>query len=162
MVERNKKIAGHLELTEIKGVMKEYKDSYDMYRKLLVISMVYQGETISKASAYVHTSRKTGERWVKNYNEKGLEGLYSNYHKCGRKAKLSNEQLDELKEIITSSDKTYTIDDVQKLIKEHYGVNHDYKTVWTIVRKKLGLNYGKPFIKYSERLEDAEEQLKKT
>ena len=43
-----------------------------MYRKLLVISMVYQGETISKASKYVHTSRKTGERWVKNYNEKGL------------------------------------------------------------------------------------------
>ena len=73
MVERNKKIAGHLELTEIKCVMKEYKASYDMYRKLLVISMVYQGETISKASAYVHTSRKTGERWVKNYNEKGLK-----------------------------------------------------------------------------------------
>ena len=94
--------------------------------------------------------------------KKGLEGLYSNYHKCGRKAKLSNEQLDELKEIITSSDKTYTIDDVQKLIKERYDVNHDYKTVWTIVRKKLGLNYGKPFIKYSERPEDAEEQLKKT
>ena len=55
-----------------------------------------------------------------------------------------------------------TFDDVQKLIKEQYGVNHDYKTVWTIVRKKLDLNYGKPFIKYSERPEDAEEQLKKT
>ena len=161
MVERNKKIAGHLELKEIKDVMKEYKDSYDMYRKLLVISMVYQGETISQAFAYVHTSRKTGERWVKNYNEKGLKGLYSNYHNCGRKAKLSNEQLAELKEIITSSDESYTIDDVQKLIKERYGVNHDYKTVWTIVRKKLGLNYGKPFIKYSERPKDAEEQLKK-
>ena len=77
MVERNKKIADHLELDEIKSVMKEYKDSYDMYRKLLVISMVYQGETISNASDYVHTSRKTGERWVKNYNEKGLEGLKS-------------------------------------------------------------------------------------
>ena len=96
MVERSKKIAGHLELDEIKDVMKEYKDSYDMYRKLLVISMVYQGETISQASDYVHTTRKTGERWVKNYNEKGLEGLYSNYHNCGRKAKLTNEQLEEL------------------------------------------------------------------
>ena len=143
MVERNKKIADYLELDEIKSVMKEYKDSYDMYRKLLVIIMVYQGETISKASDYVHTSRKTGERWVKNYNEKGLEGLYSNYHNCGRKAKLTNEQ-------------------VQRIIKDTFGVNHDYKTVWTIVRKKLDLNYGKPFIKYSTRPEDAEEHLKKT
>ena len=146
MVERNKKIADHLELDEIKSVMKEYKDSYDMYRKLLVISMVYQGETISKAS----------ERWVKNYNEKGLEGLYSNYHNCGRKAKLTNEQLTELREIITSGDESYSIDDVQRIIKDTFGVNYDYKTVWTIVRKKLGLNYGKPFIKYSTRPEDAE------
>ena len=162
MVERNKKIADHLDLDEIKDVMKEYKDSYDMYRKLLVISMVYQGETISQASNYVHTTRKTGERWVKNYNEKGLEGLYSNYHNCGRKSKLTNEQLAELKEIITSSDESYTIDDVQILIKDLFGVNYDYKTVWHIVRKKLGFNYGKLFIKYSKRPEDAEEHLKKT
>ena len=162
MVDRSKKIAGHLELDEIKDVMKEYKDSYDMYRKLLVISMVYQGETISQASDYVHTTRKTGERWVKNYNEKGLEGLYSNYHKCGRKSKLTKEQLIELKEIITSSDESYSIDDVQKIVKDKFGVNYDYKTVWTIVRKKLDLNYGKPFIKYSSRPEDAEEHLKKT
>ena len=162
MVERSKKIAGHLELDEIKDVMKEYKDSYVMYRKLLVISMVYQGETISQASDYVHTTRKTGERWVKNYNEKGLEGLYSNYHNCGRKSKLTNEQLTELREIITFSDESYSIDDVQKIIKDNFGVNYDYKTVWTIVRKKLGLNYGKPFIKYSSRPEDAEEHLKKT
>lgn len=161
MVERNKKITEHFDLDEIKELMKEYKDSYDMYRKLLVISMVYQGETISKASNYVHTTRKTGERWVKNYNEKGLEGLYSNYHNCGRKPKLTNEQLEELKEIITSNEKSFTINDVQKLIKEHYGIDHSYKTVWTIIRKKLGLNYGKPFIKYSNRPKDAEEHLKK-
>ena len=121
MVERNKKIAGHLELDEIKSVMKEYKDY-----------------------------------------EKGLEGLYSNYHNCGRKAKLTNEQLVELREIITSGDESYSIDDVQRLIKDTFDVNYDYKTVWTIVRKKLGLNYGKPFIKYSSRPEDAEEHLKKT
>ena len=162
MVKNSKKIEGHLELDEIKEVMKEYKDSYNMYRKLLVISMVYQGETISQASNYVHASRKSGERWVKNYNENGLEGLYSNYHNCGRKPKLTNEQLIELKEIITSNEESYTINDVQKLIKELYSVNHDYKTVWTIVRKKLGLNYGKPFIKYSSRPKDAEEHLKKT
>ena len=104
---------------------------------------------------------KTGERSVKNYNEKGLERLYSNYHNCGRKAKLTNEQLAELREIITSSKESYSIDDVQRIIKDNFGVNHDYKTVWTIVRKKLGLNYGKPFIKYSTRPDDAEAHLKK-
>lgn len=94
--------------------------------------------------------------------KKGLEGLYSNYHNCGRKAKLTNEQLAELREIITSGEESYSINYVQRIIKDTFGVNHDYKTVWTIVRKKLDLNYGKPFIKYSTRPEDAEEHLKKT
>ena len=93
---------------------------------------------------------------------KGLEGLYLNYHNCGRKSKLTDEQLAELKEIIISNDEPYNIDDVQILIKERYDVDHDYKTVWTTVRKKLDLNYGKSFIKYSKRPEDAEEHLKKT
>ena len=73
---------------------------------------------------------------MKNYNEKGLGGLYSNYHNCGRKAKLTNEQLDELREIITSGEESYSIDDIQKIIKDTFGVIHDYKTVWTFVRKK--------------------------
>ena len=62
MVKNSKKIEGHLELDKIKEVMKEYKNSYNMYRKLLVISMVYQGKTISQASNYVHASRKSRNR----------------------------------------------------------------------------------------------------
>ena len=67
----------------------------------------------------------------------------------------------ELREIITSGDESYSIDDVQRIIKDTFGVNYDYKTVWTIVRKKLGLNYGKPFIKYSTRSRRCRRTLKK-
>ena len=162
MVKRSKKIADHLDLDEIYQLMNKYKDSHEMYIRLQLISMVYQGESITKASKYIHKSRKAGERYVKNYNKKGVEGLYTKYHNCGRKSKLTDEQLAELKEIIISDDEPYNIEDVQKLIKERYDVDYSYKTVWTIVRKKLGLNYGKPFIKYSKRPEDAEEHLKKT
>lgn len=67
-VERDKK-CGLSGIGEIKSVMKEYNDSYDMYCELFIISMP-SWEMISKASNYVHTNRKTFERWVKNYNEK--------------------------------------------------------------------------------------------
>ena len=73
--------------------------------------------------------------------EKGLEGLYSNYRNCGHKSKLTYEQLTELRKIITFGNESYSIDDVQKIIKDNWH-ECDYKTVWTIVRKKLGLNYG--------------------
>lgn len=69
--------------------------------------MIYQGKSNAKASKYLNKSRKTGERWVKNYNEKGLEGLYTKYHNCNRKSKLTDEQLAKLKEIIISNEESY-------------------------------------------------------
>ena len=141
MVGRTKKIADHLTLDEIRELMDEYKKSdIDMYTKLLLINIVSQGESIARASKLVNKSRKTGERWVNNYNEKGLEGLQTKYQNCGRKSKLTEKQLAELKEIISSDEDSYSVEDVQKLIKERYGIDYSYKTVWRIVRKKLGLN----------------------
>lgn len=154
-------IIKHLESDELKAIMQEMKESCRIYKRLKLITIVSEGNSIAKASKSLNISRKTGERWVKQYNEKGLEGLYPNYSNGGRKPKLPNEKLGELKEKITSEGKLYTIKEVQQLIKEEYDVDYDYKSVWRIVRKKLNLNYGKPFIKYKERPKDAEKDLKK-
>ena len=51
MVKNSKKIEGHLELDEIKEVMKEYKDSYkaiDMYLKKLYMCTIKFWEKICK------------------------------------------------------------------------------------------------------------------
>ena len=157
----NNKIEKHLELSEISDMLKEYKEYYTVYRRLLLINMVANGESIAKASKNINISRKTGERWVKQYNEKGVDGLFSNYSNCGRKSYLNNQQLKELKEIITGNEEKYNLKDVQNLIKEKYGITYSEKQVWVITRQKLNLNYGKPFIKYNTRPENPEEDLKK-
>lgn len=55
----------------------------------------------------------------------------------------------------------YSIKDAKKLIYDEFGVEYSYKQVWEIVTKKLSLSYLKPFPKYSNQPEDAEEQLLK-
>ncbi len=65
---------------------------------------------------------KTGERWVKQYNENGVDGLFSNYSNCGRKSYLTDQQLNELKEIITGNEEKYNLKDVGNLIEEKYGI----------------------------------------
>ena len=82
----NNKIKKHLDLSEIAEMLKEYREYYNVYRRLLVIHMVANGESIAKASKNINISRKTGERWVKQYNENGIDGLFSNYSNCGRKS----------------------------------------------------------------------------
>ena len=157
----NNKIKKHLELSEIAEMLKEYRKYYDVYRRLLVIHMVANGESIAKASKNINISRKTGERWVKQYNENGIAGLFSNYSNCGRKSYLTDQQLNELKEIITGNEEKYNLKDVRNLIKEKYGITYSEKQIWVITRQKLNLNYGKPFIKYNTRPENPEEDLKK-
>ncbi|MCQ2970371.1 MAG: helix-turn-helix domain-containing protein [archaeon] len=99
----NNKIEKHLELSEIADMLKEYKKYYNVYKHLLVIHMVANGESINKASKNINISRKTGERWVKQYNENGVDGFFLDYSNCGRKSYLTDQQLEELKEIITGN-----------------------------------------------------------
>ena len=54
----NNKIERHLELSEIAELLKEYKEYYNIYRRLLVIHMVANGESIAKASKNINVSRK--------------------------------------------------------------------------------------------------------
>ena len=44
----NNKIEKHLELSEIADILKEYREYYNVYRRLLVIHMVANGESIAK------------------------------------------------------------------------------------------------------------------
>lgn len=157
----NKKVKNHLELSEIEALMREHRESYEIYRRLLLIRMVTKGQSISKASENLNISRKTGERWIKKYNEKGVDGLFSDYSNCGRKSYLSNEQLEELRQIIIGNEENFNLKDVKNLIEEKYGIQYSEKQIWVITRKKLGLNYGKPFIEYNTRPENPKDDLKK-
>lgn len=155
------KIEEHLTDKELNDIIKEHKDSYNIYRRAYLIKMVKKGDTIKKASKIMNVSRKTGERWVKEYNEKGIDGLMPNYSNCGLESELDDEKLKILYEAITNSDKRLTIEDVREMIYTLFKIEFSYNHVWFITRKKLGLNYGKPFIKYEGRTEDDVKIFKK-
>lgn len=141
--------------------LNEYKHYYKIYNRILAVRMVKLGETRTKAGEYVHVDRQTVGFWVKAYDNEGIDGLIPNYSNCGVKCRLTDEQLDELYEIITNPNSKYTIKQIRRLIKEKYGVKYTYKQVWVITREKFGLNYRKPHIQYREAPENKEEILKK-
>ena len=93
-----------------------------------------------EAAEAFNVHRKSAENWVKIYNEKGISGLEPDYSKCGADSKLSNEQLEELKNILINSKKDYNVSSVNKLIEEKFGIKYSYKQTWVIVNKKLELN----------------------
>jgi transposase len=155
-------IENHLSEEEIDGLLKEFKQSYMIYRRLLFLKSLKSNFNIKEASNLLGIRRETGSRWLKLYNEQGFDGLIPNYENCGRKPFLTKKDLNKLKEIISSSEEKLTLKTVGKIIKDKFGVDYSEKQVWVIVREKLGFNYGKPFLNYSNKPENPEEDLKKT
>lgn len=155
------KIENHLTIQELNDIISELRIDVKVYQRAIFLKMVMQKKPISHAAEFVGVTRETGFNWLKKYNKEGFNGLIPKYG-GGRPSLLTNEQFEELKEIITNSEKNYSIRDVQKLINDKYGVNYSYKQTWEISKKKLNLNYAKPFPIYSKKPENAEEILKKT
>lgn len=150
------------ELIELENSLKKYLHHHKMYIRILAVKMVKQGCTRIEVGNYLNVNRQTVGRWVKQYDENGIEGLEPDYSNCGIKCRLSDEQLVELKKIITNPNEHYTIKKTKKLIENKYGVKYSYKQVWEITTVKLNLNYRKPYLRYQQSPDDAEDQLKKT
>ena len=153
-----------LEKEEIKLLekyLKEYRQAYNIYIRILAVRMVKLGQSRTAVGEYLHKDRKTVGKWVNDYDEQGIDGLIPDYSKCGTKSKLTNEQLLELKNALTDPNESYALKDAKKLIELEFDVTYSDKQVWEIVRKRLGLNYRKPFIIYNESPEDAEDLLLK-
>ena len=149
------------EIIELKKELKKYQEEYKLYKRILAVLMVKSGETRKKVAEYIGVHRNTVGMWVKNYDKNGIEALKSDYSKCGAESRLTDEQLKELFEILTDPNKHYTLRDARNIIMEKYGIEYTPKQVWVITRKKLGLNYRKPYLVYDKAPENADEIFKK-
>ena len=129
------------DIKEIDRELNKYKQHYKMYVRLSVVKMVKQGSSRGEAAEFFNVHRKTAENWVKIYNQKGISGLVPDYSNCGAECRLTDEQLKELKKIVTDTNTTYSISTARNLIKEKYDVSYTYKQTWVIITEKLGLNY---------------------
>ena len=149
------------EIREIDEHLKKYSHDHKMYVRCLAVKMVILGETRKKVGEFLNVDRQTVGRWYKQYNEHGFEGLEPDYSNCGVKCRLTDEQIEEIRQRTTNPEEHYDIKRTRKLINDKYGIKYTYKQVWIISRDKLNLNYRKPYLKYNESPEDAEEQFKK-
>jgi putative transposase len=107
----------------------------------------------------VGASKVIGYAWLKNWNEKGLEGLKPNYG-GGRPSELTEEEKEELKAILEKRD-DWTTKEVRELIKDRFDVEYSQRHVSRLL-KSFGMKYSKPYQQDYRRPENAEKELKKT
>ncbi len=122
------------------------------------IILLKKGYKLREIASIMGVSRRTIYNWKKRYKEEGIEGLKTK-EKPGRKRKLSNEDMERLKDLLKERE-YWTTRGVRKLIKIEFGIEYTLRHVARILRK-LGMKYQKPYVNDYRRPENAEEILKK-
>jgi len=149
----------HISLEELDELIKNERDS-KVLRKLSFIRLLYKGESIIKACDLIGICRKTGYNYLHRWNDEGFEGLLSKCRYNKGKSKLTDEQKDILKKILSEKD-FWTSNEVQKIIKDKFNVEYSQRHICRIL-KSFGMKYAKSYIKDKRRPDNAEEILKKT
>lgn len=128
-------------------------------RRLLFIKYLYEGDSVPKAAKKVEVSLPTAYSWRELWNNGGYDGLVPNFA-GGAPSELSDEQKNELVEILKTRD-DWTTKEVRQLIQKEFDVTYSMRHVRRLL-KLMRMKHSKPYQHDYRRPEDAEERLKKT
>jgi len=118
----------------IEELRREIRNSKDGRYSLRIqcIILKKEGKSTKEIQQTLLISRDTISRWIRQYNEKGLEGLRSK-KPSGRKEKWDDSLFKELFEELDKNKGFWTIKKMQKFIEER----HNVKIPEESIRKKV-------------------------
>jgi len=150
-------IVQQVNLDELNSLITHEKNSR-VLKKLYFVKFRYLGDSVEVAATKLGVTKKTGYYWQEDWNKGGYAALMPQF--CGgRKSKLTDEQIVELRSLLKEKD-YWTTKGVLELIKEKYSVQYSQKQVGVILHS-FNMYHSKPYVLDYRRPENAEEILKK-
>ena len=142
-------VVKHLPAEELDKKIKKLEKDTRVLQRLYFIRYLYRGMSVEEAADLVG---------LKRWNSNGYEGLIPEFG-GGRPSKLTEEQKEELREMLKEKD-SWTTKEVQELIEAEFGVVYSSWQARRIL-KSFGMRYAKPYQKDYRKPDDAEDTLKK-
>ena len=153
------KINKSVPVEEIEKRIKSIEKDVRVLKRLYFILYRYRGYSVEEATKMVGVTKMVGYYWQDAWNKNGFKGLIPKFG-GGRPSKLTEDQKEELIEMLKKRD-DWTTAEIQKLIKDKFGVDYNIKHVRKLL-KKFGMHYSKPYQHDFRRPNNADDDLKKT
>ena len=151
-------IERHITAEELNKRIKSLEKDVKVLQRLYFIKYRYEGVSVEDAAKRVEISKPVAYIWQDRWNKEGYGGLKPKFA-GGKPSKLSDDQKEQLKEILNKRD-DWTTEEIKKLISEKFLVEYSLKQIRIILRK-FGMKLAKPYPHDYRRPDDAEEILKK-
>jgi len=144
-------------LDEINILLKREHNSR-VLKRLYFVKFRCLGDSVEESATKVGVTKKTGYYWQDAWNKGGYAALIPHFG-GGRKSKLTDEQIKDLRILLENKD-YWTTREVLELIKEKYGVEYSQKQIGVILHS-FNMYHSKPYTLDYRRPENAEDILKK-
>lgn len=163
-IPKGDKFLSNISNEELKKLYKQEKSIKPKLR-LLAAVLRKQKKTLDDISFSLQKPKTTIHDWLKRL-EKGLENLYDTKH-SGKPPRLNKKQLQELKNILSSSPekqnipfKIWITNLVQYIIYEKFNIHYKIRQIRNIV-KKLGFTLQAPREEHRKANKKLQEKFKK-
>lgn len=151
-------IEHHLSSEELLKRIKSLEKDTRVLQRLYFVKHRYEGASVAESAKLVGTSKPVAYQWQERWNKDGYDGLIPRFA-GGCPSKLSDEQKEELEEILHQRD-DWSTKEVKELIFNRFNVTYTGKQILEVL-KKFGMHHAKPYSHDYRRPEDAEDRLKK-
>jgi transposase len=141
---------------KIEAELDKHHDSKLRLKLLFLRFLHHNFEDMEYACESFKIGLTTAYEWIHRWNEGGIESLQDRAIP-GRPAKLSEDQIDQLKEDLKG--KNWEWKDVKKLILNKFNIDLGKTAIYELLRDKIKMHYAKPYKKDYRRPKDAEKIL---
>ena len=111
-------------LAEI-NVLIKHENNSRVLKRLYFVKFRYLGDSVEEAAIKVGVTKKTGYYWQDDWNKGGYAALIPNFS-GGRKSKLTDEQIEELRTLLENKDLGVT---QLALSISFFTTSHPYKLI---------------------------------
>jgi transposase len=131
--------------------------------RLQMLYWLKTGQSTSRRSLAERLGRDeaTITRWLKKYKDGGYRGLLEVKQAPGKEPIVTGEHLERLKERLSQPQGFHSYSQIQQWLARELGLNITYKTVYQLVRYKLGAKLKVPRPKSSKQHPESLSHFKK-
>lgn len=129
--------------------------------QMLYLLKSKQLTTRRSLAKYLGRDESTITRWIRKYKDKGCKGLLEVKQAPGKEAMVSGENLERLKQKLSQPQGFQSYSQIQQWLKYELGINVAYKTVYQLVRYKLGGKLKVPRPKSRKQHPESQSHFKK-
>lgn len=143
-------MASEQEIIQIERQLKRTQDRR-MYERLQAVRLRFMDVSVKEISSTLCRSEKTIRKYIQAYKDHGIDGLIMK-HSSGRSSRLTQQQQDELKQVIMSqvpadvgftAKFNWTLQIIADYIEREYGFQYSLRGISKLM-KRMNMSYTKP------------------